>query len=413
MSPYRLNLLDRAFVQDPYPIFRLLRRRYPIGKVDPLNYWYISRYDDAAYVLSQPKRFSSKIMNCPDMFFDEVKPYFAAKNILGLDPPEHGPLRRIIHRAFGLKQIQSIQGTVDAICAQLLSGVRAEVPFNFMETISMVLPVEVISRILGVDPTMREEFKRWSDDVLAARVVKDLPDGKEKQQRMAEIAESFSEFDRYFTYLLEERRQHPRQDLLTDLVQAGSRLELADILSMSRLVLGAGTETTTSLLNNCMRILAVCPSVYARVSADPALLPQFIEEVLRYDSPALGLFRTATEDVELGGQTIRAGDHLYVMVASAHRDEDHYLDPDIFNLDREESAHMGFGLGIHGCVGGLLARCEAKTAFLRMIEEQGQPQIVGPLEYEHSYLVRGLKRLTMRFGAQATPSRSVASERLF
>jgi len=249
--------------------------------------------------------------------------------------------------------------------------------------------------MLGVDPNRREDFKRWSDDTISLATTP----GSESPEEVERQLLSRREFHLYFREMIEYRRSNPGDDMISALIKAeeeNDALTSEEIFSMTVLLLVAGNETTTNLLANCVRQLLLHPEVEQKLRANPERIPEFVEEILRFDSPVLGLFRLVTKDIVLGGQAIPAGSFVLPFFASANRDELRFKNADQLDLDRDTRGHVAFGYGIHFCLGAPLARLETKVALEELLKRlpslRGDPNEV---EWVNSFILRAPKHLKL------------------
>lgn len=264
-----------------------------------------------------------------------------------------------------------------------------------MPTLSVPLPIIVIAEMLGIEPERRADFKRWSDDI-----VRSLNRPTDEAVR-AEIRRSNTELRDYLGQMIERRRVDPSDDLLTALVQAEEErhvLSSIEILGLTVLLLAAGNETSTNLIGNAVLALLDHPDELATVRADCTLVPALIEEVLRYDSPVQVIYRHTTQAVELEGGTIPARATVLLLLGSANRDERQFPEPDRFEVTRNPQDHVGFGYGIHYCLGAPLARLEGRTALeVLLFECPPFTQVLPQVPRIATYLVRGPQTLPLRF----------------
>jgi cytochrome P450 len=347
-----------VFSGDPFPLFKMLRATNPVVKLGE-GFWGIAKYDDVLRVLRDPETFSSRVDG------RSVRGEARPPTILFDDPPVHTRMRGLLTKAFTPRVVELQRRFIEENCERLIDGMLAEDEPDYIASLSYPLPVGVIARMLGVEDGDLATFKRWSDAIIRnIGVTLFDPDNNDLEQINLE-------FDAYFSKHIEKLRQHPEDTLLSALVHAESeedgRLSLEDLLVVSRVLLVAGNETTTGLIINCARVLAAFPEVLARLKAEPNLIPSFIEETLRYYPPFPATIRRTTRDVEVRGVTIPQGDRLLALLGSANRDEEAFERSEEFIVDREPNRHLGFGMGIHYCLGAPLARLEGQIAMQTLI----------------------------------------------
>ncbi|HLT35880.1 MAG TPA: cytochrome P450, partial [Enhygromyxa sp.] len=322
--------------------------------------------------------------------------FFSDASIVGVDPPAHTRLRKLINLAFTPRAIARLQARIRELARELVDDIVGREQFDLIEALAIPLPVTVIAELLGVDPARRSEFKRWSDDLLAGTRFDPNLDDAELERLLA----SRNQFLDYFREMIELRRRVPSPDLLGDLVRAeleDEALSPDEVLAMAVVLLIAGNETTTNLIGNGMAEILDHPDDLRRLRANPGLIPGFIEEVLRFRSPVSMLVRKATEDITIRGVTIPQGDGVALMIAAANRDPEQFPDPDRFDITREPSGHLAFGYGIHFCVGAPLSRLEARIVFeelFRRLPEVSREQQA--LDWITSSGLRGLRSLRLR-----------------
>ena len=344
-------------VLDAYQIYRHLRHNTPVSReVD--GPWQIACYNDVRTVLRDQKTFSSDVaQRAPD---DTRAP-----SMLFSDPPIHSRLRKLVSRAFSPNRIATQREPIAERCEQLMTKMSKHQQVDLITALAAPLPVTVIAAMLGVEDGNMEKFKYWSDaifgnigDILFA-------------QPTPEVEKASAEMNAYFTAKIEELRQHPQDHLLGNLIETETddgKLSNEELLSFCALLLIAGNETTTGLILGSVRVFHEIPETFQQLKENPDLVPTFIEETLRFYSPFSMTVRRATCDVELGGQHISAGELVLPLMASANRDETIFADPDKFIIDRATNPHLGFGSGIHNCLGAALARLEGEIAVRGLIE---------------------------------------------
>jgi len=369
--------MDQAL--NPFPWFRMMRESAPVYFNSRNKMWSVFRYGDVQRVLSDHTSFSSQIM-------DSNQPLDAS--IVNTDPPRHRQLRSLASQAFTPRAIAQLTPRISEIVHELLDHVVSRGRMDVIDDLSYPLPVMVIAEMLGVPLADRERFKRWSDQVVGAA----SSSAQDPQQEMSE----------YFLWMIEQRRREPHDDLISALLAAqdeGQRLSVQELLGFCIILLVAGNETTTHLIGNAVLCFDEYPEVVEQLLAEPALLPDAIEEVLRYRSPLKVMFRAANIDTKIGDQVIPAGQGVMAWIGSANRDEAQFPGAETFDIRRSPNRHLAFGYGIHFCLGAPLARLEVKIALGIMLErlQEIQRDRDVPLEASEAFILHGVKHLPIVF----------------
>jgi cytochrome P450 len=347
-----------------------VREAAPLCRIEPYGFIGITRYNDVVQVLKNPRLFSSTGTNTAFPTMAGAELFTSMRTLIGQDPPEHSRVRRLIQRAFTLQEMQAWEPRVASLTRSLVEkNLLNRDEFDFIGDFAMPLPVTIISKMLGVDPEHAEIFKRWSDDMISIRSVHVNSDIEWRKRREQEIIQSCKEFTAYFDRVIKLRREKPGSDLISAIIRAADQdqiISASEILSLTRLMLVAGNETTTNLLGNAITALLRNPDQWQRLVENPQLSHAAVEEALRYDSPVLQLIRRVTETTKLAGETLPEGTFVAPLLASANRDPRHFINPDSFDIGRDDFDHLAFGLGIHLCVGAPLARIEARIALCEL-----------------------------------------------
>ena len=379
------NPYDPELHEDPYPVYRRLRDEFPVHHNPELRFWTLSRYADVLETLQAPDRFISGkgvMVGAPPIERDEDQPA-GVPLLITTDRPRHTQLRSLVSRAFTPRRIAQLEPRIRAIARGLLDGVEGRREFDLVHDFSGPLPTIVIAELLGVPAEDQKWFKEKSTAVAEFDPTRPPTDPEEMGPAI--------ELGRYLAEVLERRRHEPRDDLLSALLAAeidGERLSGPELIGFAFLLLVAGNETTTNLISNAAVLLDRHRDQRRLLLEDPARIPRAIEEFLRFDSPVQGLARTTTAPVTLHGVTIPEGDQVLLLFGSANHDERKIAEPERLDLLRDPNPHLAFGFGAHFCLGGNLARLEARVAFeellarlpdYRMTESRVQRICSGPV----------------------------------
>jgi len=362
-------------------------------EVDPGGVLAVSRFEDVQYVIRNPKLFSS------EGFAALLAPAWLphnpmANSILGKDDPAHAKLRALVNRAFTSKSIERLEPRMREIVAEHSQRLKTLGECDYIVEYALPIPAKVIAELIGVNPALYRDIKRWTD---ALSMIGPVPPAEEL---VAYIRGELQEMEAYLQDVVTARRKNPENDMVTTLVQAvadGQALTDEEIISFLFLLLPAGFETTHHLLANAMQAFIARPDDFARLRADPGLVPSFVDELLRHDGSIHGLLRIATTDTEIGGTKVPQGAMLLLLPASANRDESKFPDPDRFDMSRNSMGGLSLGHGVHYCLGAALARMQARLA----IEElarcfRGFELLPGEIRWNTAIVVRGPTALPIR-----------------
>jgi cytochrome P450 PksS len=397
-----VNIASPAFKANPYPFYARLRAEAPVFRTvlpDKQPAWLITRYDDVVMVLKDDQRFVKNPYNAkteaqlaqmpwiPPMF----RPF--TKNLLDQDWDNHARQRSLIHKAFTPKMIEAMRGRVETVAHELLDAAERRGRMDLVADYALPIPLTVISDMLGIPAEKRHRFHKWSKAML------DLTAAGNNLRLIWGIPKLMA-ITRYLRQLIEERRNRPQDDLVTALIQveeAGDQLSKDELLAMVLVLLIAGHETTINLIGSGSLALLEHPDQMRLLRQRPELLKNAIEELLRYVAPVeQATERYAREDVTLHGVTIPKGEMVLAVLASANRDESRFPDPDRLDIARENNKHLGFGQGVHYCVGAPLARLEGQIAIHALVQRLPALRLettAERLRWRPGLTVRGLEAL--------------------
>ena len=406
MAPFEsVQIASPAFKADPYSFYARLWAEAPVCRVrlpDKQEAWLVTRYDDVQALLKD-HHFAKDRRNAltPAQLTKQpwIPPVFAPlmRNMLGLDDPNHGRLRRLVHTTFTPRRIEAMAERIQALSDDLVDKVevRGGGTFDLIRDIALPLPVTIIADLLGVPEGDRLKFARWSNVL--------LKNTGSKWVMVRSLPEMLA-FVRYIRWLARARRADPRDDLVSALAQAeeaGDQLSEDELLAMIAILLTAGHETTVNLIGNGMLALLQHPGRLESLRADPSLIKTAVEELLRYSGPVdMATHRYAREEVEIAGALIPRGALVFGVIGSANRDERQFPHPDTLDIARDPNRHLAFGQGGHYCVGAPLARMEGQIAIntlLRRLPHLRLAHAPEQLQWRRGLVLRGLEALPLAF----------------
>ncbi len=370
-----VDMRDPAFRDDPHPLLRALREQGRVGR-DVLGIWLVCGHADTSSAL-RSSQLSREPWRSP--FYARLRPFIADSTMertteqwmLFNDPPKHTRLRRLVNGAFKPPVIEALRERITAVTDELLAALptpsQQDAEFDLMAGLAQALPVRVICDVLGLPPEDFAQTKAWSDAL--AWIVEPVV---RKEQRIAASAAAEG-MVAYLRGHIARRRAGPKRDDLLGLLIAAhddddTALSIDELMGNLILLFIAGHETTTNLIGNGMLTLLRHPAELARLRAQPALVHSAVDEMLRFEGSVTTLARHTVEPYAVGDAVIPAGQVIYFMIVAANRDPAVFADPDRFGVARTPNPHMGFGAGIHYCLGAPLARLEAEIAFTRLLQ---------------------------------------------
>ncbi|MFP4003672.1 MAG: cytochrome P450 [Alphaproteobacteria bacterium] len=395
------ELFTPEFAADPYPTYRKLREGAPFFKLPGTDMWIATRYQDCAALLKDKRlghRMRERIEANGGPEILEHPAYASLLNMmLVADPPDHTRLRGLVTKAFDRRGVEALRPRIREIAHELIDVMEPEGGGDLVKYFTHKLPVIVICDMLGIP---EEDRSRFTDQ---RRVNGRLIDPTPMSPEELEAADANTlETRAYFEGLFEARRAEPQDDLLTALVESETehgRLTRDELAANVSLLFGAGHETTVNLMGNGLLALYRNPDQLAALKAEPALWPNAVEEFLRYDSSVQLTGRTAFEEVEIAGETVRAGEEVLALLGAANRDPEIFEDPDRLNIRRENIRPLSFGGGIHFCLGAQLARIEAAEALPILLERLPRLELteLDRPKWKSTITLRGLTELPARW----------------
>jgi cytochrome P450 len=384
------DITDLAGQADPFPALAALREAGPVSRMT-MNHavpvWVVTRPDDVLTALSDP-RLSSDPRTSAAMT-RLMREDVLSRSMLISDPPEHTRLRRLVSKAFTARRVEALRPRIEEITGGLLDRIAPRGEAELISEFALPLPITVIGELLGVPVHDRERFRAWTDELLETPL--------ERRMDPEHLAAAAARLRSYVGDLIADKRRHPADDLLTGLIEASDeddgRLDEQELVSMTFLLLVAGYVTTVNLIGNGTLALLRAPEQLDRLRADPSRIPDAVEEFLRFDGPVnLGITRYAAEDLEIAGVPIARGDVVMLATAAADRDPDRHTDPDRLDVTAGHRGHLGFGHGIHYCLGAPLARLEGQIAFTGIVARLPDLALAVPAE-ELRWSAGGLRGL--------------------
>ena len=392
------EVLSPERIADPHSYFSVLREHDPVHWNEKYRAWFIHRYDDVLDALRDPRFSSERIGAAYDRLTDEQKAQrqptydILMDWLVFRDPPDHTRLRRLVSRAFTPRAVEAWRDRVTGVVDELIDGLSHKEHFDLIEDFAYPIPAVVIAEMMGVPAEDRDRFKDWSDDVMilvfGARGVGD---------RRARAQQGLIELAAYLGDLVARYRQHPADNIISNLVEASEgddSLEDPEIVANCVLFLFGGHETTTNLIGNGIRVLLNHTDQLQKLRDDLSLIKPAVEEILRFDGPSKMEVRTLADKVEMGDKTLPAGDMVYLVQHAANRDPEVFDQPDRFDITRDPNNHIGFGFGLHFCLGASVARLEGTIALEALVRRL--PNLVlgpEPEVWVPTMLSRGLEHL--------------------
>ena len=409
------KLLDPAVQQCPHLYYEKMREEHPVysTEVAGVPIVLVTRYDDVLEIIKDTDTFSSETGGGAAMpvnaeladrirkLYKEEGGYKRIGTMLTIDPPDQTRYRKLVNKAFTARAVSSLEPNIREISSGLIDSFINEDKVEFVKKFAVPLPVRTIAKALNVPEDRLADFKRWSDDNIAA-----IGTALSDDQRLVH-EKGIIEFQHYFAEQFEKRRENPEDDILTNLLNAridkdedpdlpDEPLTMEEMLSIISQLVVAGNETTTKTLTEMMRLLGENPEQWKMLRDDPERAGKVVEETIRMTTPTQGFWRFAKRDVEVAGTKIAAGTRMVVMFASANRDESVFPNGDAFDPDRDDLfSHLAFGKGAHYCLGASLARLELRVALEELVKRIDSFELTAANNFDYlpSFMLRGLKSL--------------------
>ncbi|MFD7783723.1 cytochrome P450 [Streptomyces nojiriensis] len=391
--------LQGDLMKHPHDAYRHLRDTAPVQRIagptgEPA--WLVTRYDDVRSALSDPRLSLDKTNAAEGSYRGLSLPPALDANLLNMDPPDHTRMRKLVSRAFTPRRVDALRAPIRRTADGLLDVLGAEGRTDLIAAYAAPLPITVICDLLGIPDDHRKDFRAWTDALIA-------PDPSRPQAAKQAVGAMLA----FFTELIAHKRRHPADDLLSDLITVrdsdsdsdGDRLSEDELTSLAFLILGAGYENTVQLIGNAVHALLSHPEQLARLRKDPSKLPEAVEELARYEGPALlAIRRFPTEDVTIGDVSVPAGETVLLSLSAANRDPARFSHPEQLDVDRDASGHLALGHGIHYCLGAPLARAEVEIALAALLERFGSLALAEPEpRWRPSLRARGLLELPVEY----------------
>jgi cytochrome P450 len=395
------NPFAPGFLDDPYATYRALLEHNPVSWDPVFEAWLFTRYEDVDYVLTHPNTSAdrrsarNRLAEMARQQEQNFGPFSRAPTMLTSDPPVHTRLRKLVSKAFTPRAVENLRPRIQNIVDSLLDDAEKQGQMDLVTALAYPLPVIVISEMLGVPPEDRAMFKKWSDEVVATLGGPFI--GPDVMERARLAIDSLAE---YLVPIIRDRRENPREDLISALVAAeeqGQVLSEDEIFSTAILLLIAGNETTTHLIDNGTYALLKNPDQLAVLRENPAMIVSAVEELLRFIGPVQLTGRVAKEDMDIGGEIVKEGQMATVLLGAANHDPAKWgKTASKLDLSRNPSDHLSFGDGIHFCLGAPLARAEAQIAIGSLVQRFPDLRMdVEEPEWGGTFIIRGVKHLPL------------------
>ncbi len=404
-----VNLLDPVTFESgvPHAYYAWLREHAPVrwhegrpgrelfpGRFEPeqRGFWVVTRYEDVVHVSKNHALFSSERGSAVNADMPEMELALFRQQLIHMDPPRHSKLRNLVNRGFTPRMIGQMEPHVRELAREIVDKLAGKSGCDFVTAVAAELPLLVIAELLGVPREDRWKLFTWSNRLIGA----DDPDYGSPVDAQLAVMELFQ----YGSWLADQRRAEPKDDIVSKLVHAdvdGEKLGGLDFNMFFFLLVIAGNETTRNAISGGMQALCEHPAERARLIARPELLETAVDEIVRWVTPVMQFRRTATRELSLGGQKIRENDKVVMYYGSANRDPRAFADPERFDVARDPNPHVGFGIGVHFCLGASLAKLEMRIMFEELFRRVPDLELCGPVTRLRSNFINGIKSMPVRF----------------
>jgi cholest-4-en-3-one 26-monooxygenase len=391
----------------PHAEWTYLRKHRPVFWCEHPNtdpFWAITKHTDIVQISRQPRLFLNGprllvFVAEPGMEMQETPPF---RHLLDMDPPEHGEYRAIVSRRFTPRAVRDLEAQIDAIAKKVLDDVTGRDEIDFVIDVSSKIPLAVIAELLGVPHQDWEQLFQWTNETIGGSD----PEFQQGASTQETLDRARLGLFQYFSDMVAQRLKQPTNDITSIVANAkvnGQPLPQLELLSYFFLLVVAGNETTRNATTGGLLALIENPDQWTRLRKDPSLLKPAVEEIVRWTTPVIQFARTATEDTEIRGQKIKAGESVCLFYPSANRDEEVFKEPFKFDIGRNPNPHIAFGIGEHFCLGANLARLELEVIFRHLIQRLERAELAGSVERLRSSFVGGIKHMPIRM--KLTPAR--------
>ncbi len=395
-----IGLLDRFFYLDPWERYRWMRDEAPVYWDESADggLWGVSRYDDIMELSKTPELFCSGQSSRPERGSQ-------IPSMINLDDPLHKRRRALVNRGFTPKRVEDQEKMLRQLTTQLIDAVIEQGECDFVRDIARWIPMVAIGDMLGIEPEDHEWLLEFSDLILGGGEASSIEDEAKRRELQGSLTARYWEYQRK---VVEDRRENPRDDLVSILVQSdidGDKLETEEILHESLLILIGGDETTRHVMTGGLEQLIANPEQRQILIDDPSKMEVAVEEMIRWVSPIVNMNRTLTRDTELHGEKLREGDRVLLLYAAGNRDERAFDEPDSFQVERWPNRHVAFGgYGVHHCLGASLARLELKVLFEELLRRMPDVQLASdkPLARRPNNFITGIEAMPVKFSSGQT-----------